>query len=147
MKYEYVPRPDIEQHYHIRELIEGQEKRTADKNFHKDREKERSERNDLIKDSKIITATDFWCHKCKKDFKAMAIREVETDWTNTNQLIAFYKSKCDKGHWVIRLITDRNRDGFFQRSKLVALDRGNHYADILQPWESGYELLYGNKNK
>lgn len=143
MKHE--PKPLIESHYHIQELIDGQEKRTNDRNYHREKEKEREERNDLIKDSQIVVVTDFFCRKCKEDFKSMAIRQVEIDWTNSNQYIAFYKTKCDKGHWCIRLITDRHKDAFWSKSKLMALDRGNHYADTVQPYETNFNLLYGKK--
>lgn len=146
MKYlDSVPHPEIENHYHIQELFYAQEKRVADRQYHRNRIKESEERESLIKDSKQVCVTDFWCDKCKQDFKSQTIREVETDWSNTDQRIAFYRSKCDKGHWCIRLITDRHRDGFFVKSKLIALDRGNHFADIIQPFETNYNLLYGKK--
>ena len=145
MKYDHEPRPNIEHHYHIRELIEGQEKRTADRNYHRDKEKEREERNDLIKDAKLVTLTDFWCEGCKKDFKSIAIKQIETDWSNSTQNIAFYKTKCYCGKWCIRLITDRYRDAFWSKSKLMALDRGNHFADTIQPYETNFNLLYGKR--
>ena len=146
MRYEHTPRPLIEDHYHIKELIERQEKRSNDRTYHKDKQKEKEERDSIIKDSKILTLTDFYCSKCQKDFKSQAIKQVEQDWTNTTQSIAFYKTKCFKSHWCIRLITDKYKDGFFVRSKLLAKDRGLYYNDIVQPYESGYKLLYGNKN-
>ena len=146
MKY-YGPKLEIENHYHIRDLIEAQEKRTTDRVFHQDRIKALQDREDYITDSKPMTVTDFWCDhdQCKKDFKAMAVRQIEIDWSNTGQRIAFYRSKCERGHWCIRLITDKHRDGFFNKSLLVALDRGNHFADTLQPFESGFNLMYGKK--
>lgn len=143
--YNHIPRPEIEQHYHIRELIEGQEKRTADRVFYQNREKDRAERDNLIKDSKWMVVTDFYCSHCRRDFKAMAVKQVEVDWSNSTQNIAFYKTKCDEGHWCIRLITDRHIDGFWTRSKLVSLDRGNHFADTVQPHETNFNLLYGKK--
>lgn len=140
----YGPKPLIEEHYHIQELIDRQEKRTDDRNYHREKEKERGEREDLIKDSKQVAITDFFCRQCKKDFKAQAIRLIEQDWT-CNQRIAYYKTKCFKGHWCMRLITDRHKDAFWSKSKLMALDRGNHYADTIQPYETGFNLLYGKK--
>lgn len=144
MRYEHTPRPLIEDHYHIRELIENQEVRAADRIAYREKEKTAAERDDLIKDAKWFVLTDFWCDTCKKDFKAQAIKQVEDDW-NANQRIAFYKTKCFKGHWCIRLVTDRHKDAFFIRSRLLALDRGNHAADIVQPFETGYNMLYGKK--
>lgn len=133
----------IEQHYHIKELIERQEKRSNDRQYHRDKEKERQERNDAIKDSPIVSVTDFYCNLCRLDFKSMSVREVETDWSNSLQYIAFYKSKCDKGHWCIRFITDKLKDPFWMNSRKIATDRGRYHDDIVQPFESGYNLLYG----
>lgn len=145
MRYEEVPRPLVEEHYHIRELIERQEKRSSDRQYHKDKQKEREERDNLIKDSKMSVITDFWCDECKEDFKSVAVRQIETDWSNSEQMIAFYKTKCFKGHWCIRLITDKFNDAYWSKSKKVALDRGKHFADTIQPFETGYNMLYGKK--
>lgn len=139
------PKPLIEEHYHIQSLIEGQEKRAADRQYHKDRLKALDEREELIRDAQIVCVTDFWCNDCKKDFKSMSIKEIEIDWSCPSQRIAFYRSKCDKGHWCIRLITDRHKDGFWMRSRKMSLDRGKHFADIIQPWETNFNLLYGKR--
>ncbi len=145
MKYEHVPRPDIEQHYHIRELIERQEKRSNDRSYHQEQAKLKAERQDLIKDNDLVKVVDFWCHKCKKDFKGVAQKQEEVDWSNVNQTIAFYKTKCFKGHWCIRLITDKNQDPFWRQSRFVRKDRENHTLELLQPFEEGYHLLYGKQ--
>lgn len=139
---DYSPKPLIEYHYHIKELIESQEKRSDERNYFREKGKVSEERNDLIKDAKIIVATDFWCNLCEEDFKSMAIKEIEIDWSCPSQFIAFYRSKCSKGHWCMRFITDRHKDGFWTRSKLCALDRGNHSLDTLQPHEIGFNMLY-----
>jgi hypothetical protein len=142
MRYDQTPRPLVENHYHIRELIERQEQRSADRTYHRDKEKQSYERDDEIRDAKFMVATDFWCHHCRQDFKSVVVKQVEVDWSNTKQRIAFYKAKCDAGHWCIRLITDKNRDGFWVRSKAVARDMGEHFADTLQPHQTGFNMLY-----
>lgn len=147
MSYDEVPRPLVEGHYHIRELIEAQEKRSADRTHHRNKEKELEERDTVLTDSKLVVVTDFWCDHCKIDFKSIAIRHIEKDW-NCNQNIAFYKSKCRQCKtWCIRLITDKLKDGFWSKSRNIARDRGNAYADTVQPHMTGFNLLYGNKNK
>jgi hypothetical protein len=143
--YDHVPRPFIEHHYHIRELIERQERRVADRNDYRNRKKARDERESVLLDSKSTAVTDFWCDRCKKDFKCHVVRQIENDWHDTDDRIAFYKTKHDCGNWCMRYITDKSRDPFWFKSKLVALDRGNHYADTLQPFETGFNLLYGKK--
>ncbi len=142
MRYESTPRPEIESHYHIRMLIEGQEKKADDRTYHLNKEKTKAERQDLINDAKPFVLTEFYCQKCREDFKAQSIKEVEIDWSNPNQFIAFYRTKCFEGHWCIRLITDKHRDGYWVRSKAVHRDRGVHYKDTIQPHETGFNLLY-----
>jgi len=145
--YENTPRPLVEEHYHIRMLFESQEKRAADRTSHRDREKAREERESDIKAAKGKELKAFWCDTCKTDFLAEALKEVEVDWSNPAQNIAFYRTKCFKGHWCQRLITDTHKDNYFFRSKKVCQDRGKYSADIVQPWETNYQLLYGRKNK
>lgn len=141
-EYDYIPRPRTESHHHIRELFEQQDKRVFDRQYHRDRIKENEEREEEIEKAQAVVLTDFWCDACKKDFTSHAIKQVEEDWSNLNQRKAFYKTKCFKGHWVIRLITDKWKDKFWQKSKLLALDRGKGFLDALQPFETGYNMLY-----
>lgn len=141
--YDHTPRPHVESHYHIRELIETQEKRSNERQYHREKEKERYEINEEVKAAQLVVVTDFWCDTCKQDFKSMSIKEVEIDWNNQANSVAFYRSKCDQGHWCIRLITDKYRDGFWTRSKTIVRDRGMHYADTIQPHETNFNMLYG----
>lgn len=141
MRYEQEPRPNIEHHYHIRSLIEFQEKKAYDRNYHREREKEKAERETTIQSAQNFVLTDFYCHKCKLDFKAQAIKEIEEDW-NGNGNNAFYRTKCFKNHWCIRYITDKHRDPYWFKSKAVAQDRDRHFADTLQPWQTGFNMLY-----
>lgn len=147
MKYEHQPRPEVEYHYHIRELIENQEKRTNDRNLHRNREKTIAEREEEIQKAKPGDVIEFYCADCEEDFAHVAFKQVETDWSNTSQRIAFYKGKCPEcDSWAIRYITDKFSDPYWSESKQVARDRGKHFGDILQPGETGYQLLYGRKN-
>ena len=147
MKYEHTPRPKIEFHPHVRNLIETQEKRAADRTDYRERDKQRSEREDVIKDAKKKCVVDFWCQRCKEDFAGAAVLQVETDWTNPNQRIAFYRMKCFEGHWCSRYVTDRSRDPFFFRSRMMRRMQGDYYLDALQEFQSGYNMLYGRKNQ
>ncbi len=146
MKYEDVPRPLVEHHPHIKMLIESQEKRATDRTYYRERDKASAERMDIIKDSKNVELKDFWCPICRTDFKGVAVKQVEVDWSNSVQYIAFYRTKCWKGHWVQRLITDKFKDSYWSKSLRVAKDRHDAHNDLLQPFESGFQLLYGRKN-
>lgn len=140
--YDYSPRPEVENHHHIRDLIEAQEKRATDRTYHQDRVKALDERDKDIREADGKKTLPFYCVSCGDDFIGEAVKQVEEDWS-ANQRIAFYKTKCFKGHWCIRLVTDRLRDGYFFKSKRIAVDRGKGYADMLQPFQTNYNLMYG----
>ena len=146
MKYDQTPRPDIEYHPHIQNLIKRQEKKSSDRNYHREKEKEKAERQEEINKAKPVDVIEFYCRSCKKDFAHIAYKQVETDWTNVKQKIAFYKGKHECGTWTIRHISDKFSDPYWMESPQVARDRGEHHADLIQPFESGYNLLYGRKN-
>lgn len=146
MRYENTPRPQIEDHHHIRELIEIQEKRSNDRTLHREHEALLQERRKELASLPTRHTMPFWCSKCREDFQAETILEIEHAWEKPDEVIAFYRTKCFKGHWCIRLGLDKHRDPYFERSKAVAKDRGEHRADMLQPWDSGYDMLYKRKN-
>lgn len=146
MKYEDTPRPDIEHHYHIRELIEAQEKRSEDRNYHRARIKAKEERDAVLNDGNLVEIREFWCDRCEEDFAEVARKQIEVDWSNTTQNIAFYKTKHGCGNWCIRYVTDRNRDPYWFESMKVAVDRGKFHNELIQPFQTGYQLLYGRKN-
>jgi hypothetical protein len=140
------PKPDIEHHPHIQMLIDQQEKRTADVNRHRDRDKWQAERNEEIDKAVPYDIVEFWCDWCEEDFANFAHKHVEVDWSNSGQRVAYHKSKHDCGNWCIRHITDKNSDPYWQESLQVAGDRGKYHNELLQPFETGYQLLYGRKN-
>ena len=140
------PRPDIEYHPHIKMLIESQERKTKDRVIYQNREKVNAEREEEIIKAKPHDIIEFFCDWCDEDFANIAIKHVETDWSNPTQRVAYFKSKHDCGNWCIRHITDRNADPYWMESRQVAQDRGKHHNELIQPFETGYELLYGRKN-
>lgn len=141
MKYEHEPRPEIEYHYHIKDLIEGQEKRTADRNYHRQVAKDREERQKEIEDAKDVEIKPFWCKRCEVDFNAVTEKEIDS-WSES----AWYKTKHKPcGTWCVRFITDKWRDAYWTRSKLLARDRDKHFADTIQPYETNFNLLYGKR--
>lgn len=141
----YSPKPEVENHFHIADLINAQDKRATDRTYHQDRIKQNEERDKDIKDAPMKETKAFYCEQCNEDFMGEAIKQVETDWSNPYQRIAFYKSKCFKGHWTMRLITDKNSDRYWFKSKRVAQDRGKHSNDLLQSFQTNYQLMYGKR--
>jgi hypothetical protein len=139
-----TPKPLVEEHYHIQKLIEAQQKRANDRTEYREREKARDERLSELRDAKPIVINDFYCDQCRKDFKAVAVIHIEDDWTCAGQLIALYKSKCRTcSKWSARLVLDKFKDPFYYRSRAVRLDRGKYHADLVQPHEDNFNLLYG----
>lgn len=147
MRYEHTPRPLVEDHHHIRELIEGQERIAADRQWHRDNESANQDRAKELASLERRQVMPFWCRLCARELHAETILEVERGWENPDVPVAFYRTKCEAGHWCIRHGLDKGRDPYFERSRSVARDRGEHAADVLQPWESGYDMLYGRKNQ
>lgn len=145
--YENTPRPEVEQHPHIRFLIESQNRRALDRTMYQNRDKARAERISDIKAVKDKEVKEFYCTTCRVDFFAWAIKEVEVDWSNPTSYIAFYRTKCAKGHWCMRHITDTFKDSYFFRSRKIVRERGVYFADTVQSWETGFQLLYGRKNR
>lgn len=142
MNFKHTPHPVVEDHYHIQELINAQEKRANDRTYHRDRAKAQAERMDEIKAAQAKVLKPFWCSTCAKDFAAEAIKEVERDWSNPTQYIAFYRTVHWCGTRCLRLITDVHRDAYWYKSKMVAIDKGKHYTDTLQPHETGFNIMY-----
>lgn len=139
---DHSPKPLIEDHYHIQDLIKAQEKRADDRQYYRNKSKARDERMADISAADPKQLKPFWCHDCQHDFLAESIKEVEMDWSCPGQYIAFYRTKCFKGHWCMRLITDVYMDGYWTRSKRCRADQGAHFADTLQPYQTGYNMLY-----
>lgn len=139
------PKPLVEEHYHIRELIDRQDARVKDRNRHDEIKKEKGNRDDIIRDAKTVDRKEFFCSKCRKDFMGVAQLQVEEDWNGEDRRSAFYKTKCFCGKWCVRLVTDRERDPYWRESVAVKMDRTAGANDLLQPFEEGYNLLYGKK--
>ena len=91
-----------------------------------------------------IPAQIFYCRACKKDYFPKRVVKVEQQDWNTGGTFRFWRSKhC--GIWNVRLITQKIKDKFFIKSPSVCRDRRRFKEDMLQPTESGFQMLYGAK--
>lgn len=134
------PHPLVEDHYHIRELIEAQEKRANERTKWQEQKKSIDSLTKDIASFKEYETLDFFCNHCQLDFIARSRKEVDS-WDN----IAYYKTKHRCGNWCLRRITDRLRDHYFFQSKKIAYDRVINANEMLQPFQSGFNMLYGKK--
>lgn len=137
MRFDQSPHPLTEDHYHIQELIEGQEKRSADRTRHQNIEKQRDEFKKTVASFKDIEFLDFYCTDCEIDFVARARKQIDS-WGK----IAYYKIKHTCGKWCIRHITDKFKDAYFLRSKKLARERIERHNDTIQSFQNGYNSLY-----
>jgi len=119
-----------------------------------ERDREQTRQGYLMENEKEIQEglkarlSDFYCKKCKcdyEDYKSTGV--VETDWTNEDKCIAFFNSRHKCGQWNRRYITNKFTDPYWSRSPKMKRDRGNYYRDMVQPNQSGFEMLYGHKNR
>jgi hypothetical protein len=140
MDLKHTPKPLIEEHYHIQELIEGQEKRSSERARHRDIEKQRDEFVKGIEGFKDIETLDFYCVRCGVDFIARAKKQVDS-WGE----VAYYKTKHTCGCWAIRHITDRHKDMYFSKSKILQKQRVDQFSDTLQEYQEGFNMLYGKR--
>ena len=136
----YRPLAPVEHHYHIQELIEGQEKRSAERTRFQQIEKERYEHENNLATYKDIETLDFYCENCDMEFVARAKKQIDS-W----EAIAYYKIKHRCGKWCIRHITHRFRDKYFFKSRQLARERADRTLDTIQPFENNYNLVYGKK--
>lgn len=87
-------------------------------------------------------ANIFLCRVCNKDYFPKRVVKVEQNDWNTGGTFRFWRSKhC--GTWNVRLITQKINDKFFIKSPSVCRDRRLHKNDLIQPTETGFNLLYG----
>lgn len=88
-----------------------------------------------------IPAGIFYCSRCKKDYFPQRIVKVEQhDW-NTGGIFRFWRSKHCKT-WNVRLISQKLHDKFFIKSPSVCQDRRLNSNDLLQPFQTGFDMLY-----
>lgn len=136
----HTPKPVVEEHYHIIDLINAQERRTRERVMYQDRAKAIDSFLKEVAGFKDIDTLDFYCEKCDREFVARARKHIDS-WSH----FASYKIKHTCGEWCSRHITDRFKDKYFFKSRFLAHQRVDQHNDTLQPFESGFNMLYGKK--
>jgi hypothetical protein len=132
----------MSEHYQVKDLISRLDERAQFREIQKMRDKERNERNETIKASDQFIQ-NYWCEDDKIEYGAYSVKVIESDWTNSSQKISYFASKCPKCKRTLkRLITDKWRDSYYKLSFKVKRDRIDNYRDLLQPHQSGFNMLY-----
>jgi hypothetical protein len=87
----------------------------------------------------------FYCDVCDKDYFPRRIVKIEQDDWDNGGVYRYWRSKhCSK--WHRRLINHKIKDKFWRKSPSVIRDRRLNSLDMIQPQETGFDMLYGKKN-
>lgn len=124
----------------IKKLEERYDKIRADKWAEQERERPFKERVRAIIDAPRFVVTDFFCHVCKKDCVGTGYRQVCT--IREKAPTAWYMGICPNNHRMIRRITDKDTDPYYDRSPLVARQRYELRDAVLQPNDPRFKELY-----
>lgn len=95
-----------------------------------------------------MTKTSFYCRKCDLDFDRYAFENGYSEKTCVQlgiarQSIKWYESKCGVcGGKVIRFITDKNLDPYFQFSRKIRSQKVAYTKDSIQYWQKGFQAQY-----
>lgn len=124
-----------------------------DKQSERDRkielERDNKDRLRAIGDAPSRKMEDFWCNECKIDFVGRACKRI--NWVfNIDTGVseppkkwqAWYEGRCDKGHRVIRAITDKDIDPYYFHSDWVKRQQYEHADDFLTPDDPRFRIKY-----
>jgi len=105
-----------------------------------------AQRQELKKEYDVnedIPPNIFYCSVCKQDYFPKRVVKVEQQDWNTHGVFRYWRSKhCSK--WNVRLISQKLHDKFFIKSPSICRDRRLNKEALLQPGETGFNMLYGN---
>ncbi len=98
------------------------------------------ERRNDIAAAPTYVQTDFWCDTCHRDFSTTGHKEIRVP--KVGVWFAYYVGICPCGAHGIRYITDRLRDPYWYKSKIIKIQQGIYADAILQPWQPRFKQLY-----
>jgi hypothetical protein len=124
----------------LRRLVARYEKRVHERRMREERERPFKERVQAIFEAPRYVITDFYCRQCNKDVSGTAFRQVCT--MRQNLPTAWFVSICPKGHRIVRRITDKDSDPYYDLSPLVARQRFEMRDDLLDPSDPRFKILY-----
>ena len=98
------------------------------------------DRVEAITHSPRFTTTDFWCATCQRDCQGTGYRQVST--IRERWPTAWFVGYCPTGHKVLRRITDKNTDPYYDSSYMVKRMRFTLRDDLLTPEDPRFKVLY-----
>lgn len=124
----------------INELKEAYDRARARRWAEQDRERPYMERVSAIYEASRFTITDFYCSVCKKDCTGTGYKQVSE--IRFKRPTAWYVGICPKGHKLIRRITDKTTDPYYDLSPLIARQRYDMRDEILTPFDPRFKEIY-----
>jgi hypothetical protein len=121
----------------LKDRYEVSVKERADK---AEKERPLRERMDSIFSAPRFITTDFWCVVCKRDCTGTGYRQVCT--VRATAPTAWFMGFCPKGHKMIRRITDKDKDPYYEQSMVVARQRYELADALLTPDDPRFKVLY-----
>jgi hypothetical protein len=127
----------------LKKLIDRYDQRRRDRAAKEALEKPFKDRMEVIFSAPRFTKTDFWCKVCQKDCSGTGYRQVQTH--RERYPTAWFVGYCPVGHKVIRRITDKNTDPYYDLSFMVKRMRYDMRDDLLTPEDPRFKVLYPKK--
>jgi len=124
----------------IKKLQKRYEMLTKKRADRMERERPLRERAEVIFSAPRVIITDFWCQKCKRDCSGVGFRRVCT----SRKLLptAWLEGICPKGHIIMRYITDKEEDPYYNLSLMVQEQRYKMADDLLTPNDPRFKEVY-----
>lgn len=109
-----------------------------------ERERHKPSRDTLIERdcTEVIPSMDFWCDQCEEDWTIPGFRADATMGDTLYVTIRAYCPTCDAE--LIRYVTQKREDPYYQRSKKILRQRNQYIRDVLQGGDYGFRTLYGD---
>lgn len=121
-------------------LIKRYEQRRQEREWRKEKERPFKERVEAIFSAPKFVVTDFYCKQCRKDVAGTGFRQVCT--IRPQYPTAWFVSICPSGHRIVRRITDKDTDPYYDLSPLIARQRYEMRDDLLTPEDPRFKILY-----
>lgn len=114
--------------------------RVKDRQVELDQERTAKQRREAVgKDVREAPPTqrmDFFCFVCCKDMTAVGSKQAHTNGMGT------YNAQCPLGHNVVRYITNKWKDPYWNASLKVRKDRELYADAMLTPADPRFKIVY-----
>jgi hypothetical protein len=124
----------------IQRLKDRYDRAEAERAIKAELERPFRERVEAIFTAPRYCTTDFWCNTCKRDCSGTGYRQVCT--VREKLPTAWFVGYCPKGHKMVRRITDKDTDPFYDFSEMIQRHRYEMKDAFLTPDDPRFKLLY-----